>query len=53
MSVKGQKQSRGMLPTQYVLLFVSLQWANMTMTLRGKQYRMMRMHFMPRCKIPQ
>jgi hypothetical protein len=27
-----------------------LQWANMSMTVRGKQYKMLRMHFMPRCK---
>jgi hypothetical protein len=32
------------------LLLLLLQWANMSMTVRGTQYKMLRMHFMPRCK---
>ncbi|KAF8067216.1 rxt3 [Scenedesmus sp. PABB004] len=27
-----------------------LQWANMSMSVRGTPYKMLRMHFMPRCK---
>jgi hypothetical protein len=34
----------------FLLLVLLLQWANMSMTVRGKQYKMLRMHFMPRCK---
>jgi len=33
--------------TQRLML---LQWANMSMTVRDKQYKMLRMHFMSRCK---
>eukprot|EP00879_Flechtneria_rotunda_P026534 GHRR01028298.1.p1 GENE.GHRR01028298.1~~GHRR01028298.1.p1 ORF type:complete len:119 (+),score=31.91 GHRR01028298.1:513-869(+) len=27
-----------------------MQWANMSMTVRGTQYKMLRVHFMPRCR---
>lgn len=31
------------------LLLSIAQWSNMHVTVRGHQYKMMRMHFMPRC----
>jgi hypothetical protein len=34
-------------------LLLLLQWANMSMTVRGRQYKMLRMHFMPRGKSDQ
>eukprot|EP00882_Tetradesmus_deserticola_P004729 GHRQ01004983.1.p1 GENE.GHRQ01004983.1~~GHRQ01004983.1.p1 ORF type:complete len:264 (+),score=125.09 GHRQ01004983.1:1451-2242(+) len=32
------------------LTWDEIKWANMSMTVRGKQYKMLRMHFMTRCK---
>lgn len=32
------------------MLRVCQQWANMLVTVRGSQYKMLRMHFMPRGK---
>uniref|UniRef100_A0A383VB11 Uncharacterized protein n=1 Tax=Tetradesmus obliquus TaxID=3088 RepID=A0A383VB11_TETOB len=37
-------------PVEENLTWDEIQWANMSMTVRGKQYKMLRMHFMPRCK---
>eukprot|EP00878_Enallax_costatus_P028453 GHUV01030736.1.p1 GENE.GHUV01030736.1~~GHUV01030736.1.p1 ORF type:complete len:154 (+),score=40.73 GHUV01030736.1:506-967(+) len=54
--VVGMRQLGVPLPTnelnilEYNLTWDDIQWANMSMTVRGKQYKMLRMHFMPRCK---